>query len=196
MRSSHEITEAEFNSLLRWLDQDDERAGERYEAIRRHLIQVFINRGCPEAEDLADETINRVAKKLKDANLADTYEGDPARYFYGVAKNVLLEAQRKARPRPAKLAEPDLTLDPYLEALDRCLSKLTVEDRELILSYYEERKQEKINSRKALLSRLSLNPGALRARTHRIRAKLEKCVREELTKLDEGEGKRPVKEID
>ena len=64
MRTDVGLTKEEFDELLSWLDTDPDRAGEKYEAIRHRLITIFLNRQCYEAEDLADETINRVAKKV------------------------------------------------------------------------------------------------------------------------------------
>ena len=81
-----------FEHLLEWLDPDRERAGARYEEIRRALIKIFAGRGCAEPEDLADETLRRVCRKVR--TLAPTYVGDPACYFYGVAQNVHLESLR------------------------------------------------------------------------------------------------------
>jgi RNA polymerase sigma factor (sigma-70 family) len=172
------LTEEQFHQLLAWLDAEPGRAGEKYEAIRRRLITIFLNRQCEEAEDLADETINRVAKKV--GVLKDSYVGEPARYFYGVAKKVLMEHHRK-RSRPLQSPPPVADrseLEPYLECLDECLEQLEPASRELILRYYQEQKQGKISSHKEMGERLRLKAGALRARTHRIRVKLEKCVLE------------------
>lgn len=178
MKSDLSLTEEQFGQLLAWLDPDRSRAGERYEAIRRRLITIFLNRQCDEAEDLADETINRVAKKV--AGLKDTYTGEPALYFYGVAKNVYMEYSRE-RHRPLQLpppVTPRSELEPQLRCLDECLNKLNPDSRELILSYYQEQQRAKISSHKKMSETLGVNAGALRARTHRIRVKLEKCVRE------------------
>ena len=49
------------------LDQDWERAGHAYELIRRNLITYFRGRQCPNAEDLADEAIDRAARKHQEA---------------------------------------------------------------------------------------------------------------------------------
>jgi hypothetical protein len=80
------LTQESFDALLAWLGSEPEEAGRKYEAIRLRLIRIFACRGCYEPEDLADETINRVSKKLKE--IESTFSGDPARYFYGVANKV------------------------------------------------------------------------------------------------------------
>ncbi|MCA1565910.1 MAG: hypothetical protein LC803_09785 [Acidobacteria bacterium] len=185
MKIDLSLTGEQFHQLLVWLDADPVRAGEKYEEIRRRLIIIFLNRQCKEAEDLADETINRVAKKV--SGLKDSYVGEPARYFYGVAKKVLMEYNRKSR-RPLQSPPPVASrseLEPYLECLDECLAQLEPASRELILRYYQGQKQAKISSHKEMGERLRLKAGALRARTRRIRVKLEKCVLECLERAAE-----------
>jgi DNA-directed RNA polymerase specialized sigma24 family protein len=178
MKTHTNVTEEEFNRLLAWLGDSPEDAARRYETLRRGLITVFVSRRCLDAEDLADETIDRVARKL-DA-LADSYEGDPTRYFYGVAKKVFLEYTKQKPPpvAPPPGDAPDPQAEAYLDCLDLCLERLTAENRELILSYYGDKKRRKADSRQRLREQLSLRAGALRARTFRIRAALEKCVRQ------------------
>jgi RNA polymerase sigma factor (sigma-70 family) len=178
MNTDLSLTEEQFHQLLAWLDADPGRAGEKYEEIRHKLITYFLGRQCEEAEDLADETINRVAKKV--GAVKDSFVGDPVRYFYGFAKKILMEYHRK-RKRSPQSPPPVISrseMEPYLECLDECLEKLEPASRELILRYYQEQKQAKISSHKEMGERLRLKAGALRARTHRIRVKLEKCVME------------------
>lgn len=91
------ISQEAFDTMLDWLDADRERAGCKYEAIRLRLIKIFTCRGCQAAEELADETINRVIGRI--VEIANGYRGDPALYFYGVAQKVFLEYSRKVRGR-------------------------------------------------------------------------------------------------
>jgi len=72
------LTQEAFDNLLAWLDPDRERAGQKYEDIRFKLIRNFARRGCSIAEDLTDETINRVSRKALE--IAQAYVGDPALY--------------------------------------------------------------------------------------------------------------------
>jgi hypothetical protein len=69
------VHQKEFDALLSWLDADRERAALRYEQIRSRLIRIFICRGSPVAEELADRTIDRVMRKI--AEIAETFSGDP-----------------------------------------------------------------------------------------------------------------------
>src|SRR5256885_4134102 len=58
------LTGEAFSKLLARLDPDRERAGEKYEDLRRTLIRFFEWRGAPFPEEQTDETFNRVARKL------------------------------------------------------------------------------------------------------------------------------------
>lgn len=177
------LTQEDFERLLTWLDLDREKAAVKYEEMRRSLIKIFTWRGAPEAEDLADETFNRVTRRLP--TIVESYIGDPARYFYAVANNVFKEYERMRKTQvplggrePAvspPIDEPD-TSEREDECLNRCLGQLSPENRELILSYYLEDKQTKIDHRKELAHRLNIEINALRVRVYRIRAALEQCI--------------------
>ena len=175
MKKSWVLSQESFNALLDWLDSDREQAGIRYEEIRRSLIRIFINRGCDEAEDLADETINRVVSKLDE--IKKEFTGDPARYFYGVASKVLLEYQRRKPPPPTR-SPPDDSKRVELEyrCLENCIGRLSEENRELLLLYYQAEGREKIEQRKLLAKKLGIAPNALRIRAFRIRSALQQCV--------------------
>ena len=182
-----ELTPEAFSKFLVWLDPDPDRAGEKYEDIRRRLIQIFICRGCTCPEDLSDETINRVIRKFPE--LEETYAGDPALYFYGVAHRVHLEFLRK-KPDTKTFPPPDppSRREEEYACLEECISHLPERSRELVLQYYQEEKQAKINLRKQLALRLGIPLNALRIRAHRIRANLEECVfdclRRKTTEMD------------
>ena len=88
-----ELTPEAFDRLLLWLNPDRERAGRKYEEIRRKLITILSSRGCTCPEDLTDEAMNRVTRKVPE--IIDNYVGDPALYFYGVAHKVHLEWVRR-----------------------------------------------------------------------------------------------------
>jgi DNA-directed RNA polymerase specialized sigma24 family protein len=185
MRTESILTKEQFDLLLAWLDPTLGRSGERYEAIRRKLITFFLNRQCDDAESLADDTINRVARKVNE--LKDSYVGEQGRYFLGVAKKVLLEHRRmqNRRVQPPPPAPSREEMEPYLVCLDECLAKFPPESRELILLYHMEQKKAKIAAHREMGDRMSLKAGALRARVHRIRVKLEQCVRECLERAAE-----------
>jgi DNA-directed RNA polymerase specialized sigma24 family protein len=169
------LSKETFDALLRWLDPDRDAAGRKYEGIRLRLIKIFVCRGCYEPEDLADETINRVSKKLNE--IESTYSGEPARYFYGVANKVHLEyIRRKPVPIPPTPPDPSDDIEKQFACLERCMQDLTPNNRVLVLQYYQEEKRAKIDHRKKLADQLGIALNALRIRACRIRASLQQCV--------------------
>lgn len=169
------LQQDDFDRLLAWLDSDPEQAGELYEKIRWRLIAILASRGCRIPDELADETIDRVARRVID--IRDTYAGDKAIYFLGVMNNVHHEYLK--RPTVPQLAnpEPDVeTKERMHVCLDRCLDKLAPHSRRLIERYYAESKQEKINLRKRIANEFGISASNLRLRALRIRAKLQTCI--------------------
>lgn len=192
MTKQWELTPEAFDRLLAWLGPDREQAGMKYEDIHHSLVNFFTWRGQSEAEELADETINRVIQKLP--GLAETYKGDPALYFYGVAKKVLLEYGRREfekEPLPhweaLKAAEgAHEELGREFDCLERCLRELKGADRELVLNYYREEKRVKIESRRNMAEARGYAANNLRVKIHRIRKTLLACVLACLSKEEAG----------
>ena len=183
MKEKKDLTQEAFDRLLDWLDQDRNRAGQKYEVIRTRLIKVFVCRGCIVPEELADETINRVAGKVQ--QIAETYVGNPALYFYGVADKIFLEYLRKmpaplpihpSHPSEESNPNPGEELEPKHRCLDQCVERLSGENRRLILVYYGGQGQAKIEMRKELARRLGIGANALWIRAHRIREALRNCM--------------------
>jgi DNA-directed RNA polymerase specialized sigma24 family protein len=178
------LTPEAFEKLLRALDSDPERAGEQYEQLRHGLISFFEWRAAPFPEDHADESLNRVARKLDEGD----HVNDPCSYVYGVARLVLLEAYKLRERERAALAHqpPPLQSSPYdsrhdeadrrFDCLGRCLNQLAHETRDFVTSYYYGTQRVKIDNRKKLADRLGIPLNALRLRARRVREKLEVCV--------------------
>jgi RNA polymerase sigma factor (sigma-70 family) len=174
------ITQTEFDSLLAWLGPDREFAGRKYETIRGGLVRMFVSKGFNDAEDLADETINRVMLRLPD--IREVYRGEPARYFHGVARNIVRESLRRkeiAMEVKAVQAElPPLDFREEHDCLGHCLQLLSNSKRDLILSYYLYDGHDKVEHHKQMAGELNITKGAYRSRAHQIRLSLEKCMRE------------------
>lgn len=175
-----------FDLLMSWLGPNAEAAGIKYEHIRKSLVKFFVWRGYWDAEDLADETIDRVTRRVSEIMV--DYAGDPALYFYGVAKLLVMERRRQVPLRgdlqsielslPAATEETDRSeqVDRKLECLELCIGELSEENRRLILDYYQEEKRAKIDFRRKIAGRLNIDMQALRVRMFRIRAALFKCM--------------------
>lgn len=179
MIEQSEVNQNNFETLLSWLAPDREIAGQKYEAIRTRLIKIFYARGCCQAEEMADKTIEIVTSKVH--SLCQSYEGDPALYFYAVAKKVFLDFSRQ--PKVAEL--PDTLIEKATESekieadyecLEKCLQHLTLDQHEFIINYYQNDKQAKLEQRKKMEQDLIISNQLLRIRAFRIRKRLQKCV--------------------
>lgn len=181
MRSG--LTGSAFDGLLGSLDANRERAAERYEDLRRVLLRFFEWRGAPFPEERADETLDRVARRLAEGVAVDNVGG----YAYNVAKLVLLEARKGPDSRRADTGVADRAADASLlaeadeqesrlECLDRCLSALPADGRTLIVDYYRDDERGRIAARRDLARRLGINGEALANRAQRLRDKLQACV--------------------
>ena len=133
----------------------------------------------PIPEDHADETINRVAKRV----FGGEELRDPAKYCFGVARLLCLEIQKaSARERqalnefPATSAAYEEGREGRLDCLRHCLNGQTANQIDLILNYYHGEKSDKIKHRKSLAQRLRIPVNTLRMRALRLREKLEACV--------------------
>jgi DNA-directed RNA polymerase specialized sigma24 family protein len=176
MSSKWELDRNEFNELLSWLDANPEEAARKYETIRAGLVKILLYSTGAEAEVLADQVIDRVASKVR--GLKDSYTGDPARYFYGVAKHVALEHKRKAQKLTPLIDELHTIPNPVPadelaeQCLERCMQKLSPHDQELIRCYYEADTAE----RKRLAQNLGITILNSRVKVFRIMKRLKNCV--------------------
>ena len=157
--------------------------------MRARLVAYFDRKNCSAPDDLADETLNRIARRLKEEGQIETET--PAKYCYIMARFVFMESLRAQAKEEALQSEiqreagggrqdPDdrELRERMLDCLDECTEKLEVTQRELILSYYIGKQRAKIENRRALAKSLGITINALSVRACRIRDKLEACVRQ------------------
>jgi DNA-directed RNA polymerase specialized sigma24 family protein len=185
------VTQVAFTRLLEWLDDGTDSQGQTYLEMRRRLVSYFDRRNRPFADELADETFNRIGKTLETDGAIDTKP--PARYCYVIARFVLLEdirrgnrtvpvdERRAAAAVERGLARPDAAEDASLQerrltCLDRCLQELKPEQRDLAIEYYRDAKRQRIDRRRGLAERLGITMNALGIRASRIRNALETCM--------------------
>ena len=175
------LTQEAFHKLLSSLGDDPDAAGQKYLEIRNNLTRFFEWRGSPFPEDHADETINRVAKRIAEGEEVR----NPPSYCIGVARMLLLEINKdRAREQqalgematlPPTAPEPD-TAEERIDCLRTCLQDLPSDNRELIVEYYQGEKGSKIENRKRLTERFGVPVNTLRMRALRLREKLQACV--------------------
>jgi DNA-directed RNA polymerase specialized sigma24 family protein len=172
------LNEQAFEGLLARLGPDRTRAAEEYERLRRKLYYFFARRGHGFPEELADETLDRVARR--------TTEGDEVRevgaFVLGVASRVWQESlktqQRRARAELPPAAEDHEERERYDQCLTSCLDRLPADSRRLVVEYYQGEKGDRIRNRMRLAAENALSSTGLRSRVHRIRDVLEGWLRD------------------
>lgn len=177
------LTREGLSAVLAVLDRDPVRAAALYETMRLRLIKFFVWQGVLLAEDCADQTIDRVARRLSAGE--EIQASEPARYFHGVARNVLREHRahmareirhRALWPQDWLAPSPEASESASADCLHRCLGELPAVTRRLVLEYYQGSGAARIAHRQAMAARLNLALPALRVRMHRLRARLEACA--------------------
>jgi DNA-directed RNA polymerase specialized sigma24 family protein len=186
------FTKFGFTRLLEWLDDGVESNGQRYLEMRRRLVLYFDRRNRPAADELADETLNCIARTLEETATIATRP--PACYCYVVARFVLLEDLRRGRRHVAldETAHLDRTCAPgatrsdceeqilareqSLDCLDRCLKQLRPDQSALAIEYFRDAGRPRIERRRELAMRLAITMNALGIRACRIREVLMRCV--------------------
>lgn len=182
------MNEEDWNRFLAWLDPNYDKAGLRYEEIRRNLIRILVRRRCLDPEELADKAFDRVINHLP--NMLDGYTGEPAKYIVRVAVNLSHEHKKKSSaltPLPPKDTNNSPRCSPKDEeekrfrerrhrCLEECLQKLHSKQQTMILDYYSKDKKQKIENRKRIADSLGISLNALALRVLRIRDTLEDCL--------------------
>ncbi len=184
--STWTVTPEAFDLLLANLDPDRDRAGRHYEITRQKLLEFFEARGSRTPEDHADETFDRVMRKITEGEKILKFGS----YCYGVARFVWIEASRSLSKQPVELDENIVAdrhsnngldeaaaeLEQKLDCLEECLSQLAESTRDFIVEYYRDEKGEKIEQRRIQAERLNTTMNALRLRASRLRREVAKCT--------------------
>ena len=178
MKNKWTLTPDAFNRLLAWLSPNGEEAGSQYEEIRQKLIYYFTKRGHPEPEKLADETLDRAARRLESGTL--NYSGNPIRDLTGFARHVWQEDLR--RPRPEPIDNPDLLLAPDLpdrevlfRCFDQCMGNLTGHSHDILTRYHQEKGHQKVVVRQLLADEAGISLATLRIRVCRMIRPVREC---------------------
>lgn len=181
-QKTKELTADRFARFLRWLSPDEAAPGEEYERLRFRLHTYFAHRNCRFVEELADETINRVCLRIGEEEVLNK-----TAFVYGFAKNVYLESLRKEKHHAnidevaVAAREIDDEPDDAHRFLDKCLGELQDENRKLILEYFSEEKQAKIDLHKQLAAKFRTSSVGLRMRIVRIKRSLQLCMQQCMT---------------
>ena len=180
------ISQVAFRRLLEWLDDGKNSDGERYLEIRTRLVTYFDRKNSLNPDELADETLNRVARRLEEEGKIESET--PAKFCYITAKFIFLESLRSKEKLNISLDEVVINQDfskiqtekfdqeTRLNCLENCTNNLETGNREIIFGYYFGEERIKIENRRNLAKTFDISVNALSIRACRIREKLAVCV--------------------
>ncbi|MBL8208608.1 MAG: sigma-70 family RNA polymerase sigma factor [Blastocatellia bacterium] len=187
------LTVEVFDGLLVRLDADRDQASIKYEELRLSLITYFATRGAADPNELADETLNRVAYRLAEGQVIMV--NNPIYYALAVARNIWREQLAQPfktvslttftdAPQVQVVSPEDLLLefeqrlrtDQKYDCFRHCLAQLSETDHVLLIEYYQGKGQANSKNRQALAQRFGLTLGSLRNRISRIRDRLSNCL--------------------
>jgi DNA-directed RNA polymerase specialized sigma24 family protein len=180
----------DLNRLLLRLDPVSANAWEKYRGLRDRLVKFFEWNHCTFPQELADEVLDRVARKPPNDEIRNVAE-----FVIGIARNVRLEAYKRnqrevhvearvggleslpeSRDREEEIVA-EMDRESNLNTLNQCLRKLKACDRALALDYYSASDEKQKIHRRNLAVAAGITIIALRVRANRLREKLEKCMR-------------------
>ena len=185
-----------IQALLTLLHHDPVEAAETYRRLQQRLVRYFSLTAASDPQQLTDETIARLARRVAEdasgnepetvlAEEPQTIGSTLADLAFRTAREVLQEDLNRAQPDDQEVREwfahtinaPDIKRDRRLATLRSCLSRLSPERRQLLESYYGWRSGRKAEHHLQLAQTLGLSTEALRNRVLRSRVQLESCVR-------------------
>lgn len=186
-KPSFELDAATFERLLEFLAPEATTASARadaYEVHREKLVAFFRWRHLADPASLADETLDRVARKVA---AGEVRPGSPGAFVLGVARLLALEAGRRDRKethldvaaQPAAVDDTKVR-EAHLRALEVCLERLREGEREVLLAYHRHGGRSRIDGRREMAEELGVSMTALRLRVFRVRERVERCVRRRL----------------
>jgi RNA polymerase sigma-70 factor (ECF subfamily) len=122
---------------------------ERLRLKLRYKVLYHLGHGCPDVDDVVQESILRFLRAERRQSIRNTEE--LGAFLNGVCRNVILEYRRKSRREP--IADPDIPIpDPGIrpeaeilelrDAIDGGLAELAERDRGILRALYLEGKEK------------------------------------------------------
>ena len=178
-RSSRwELTQETFEVLLRSLHLEEEAAVERYRRLHGRLVLFFMRHRSYHPEDLADQVVNRLARKLSEGLSIENIEA----FALGMARLVVREEQaRSLRERNCYLElcrnesvaqRTSNERENSYQSMENQLATLPVSQKSMLERYHEGEGIRRIRERQKLAEEMGLSIGTLRKRVFDLQAML------------------------
>jgi DNA-directed RNA polymerase specialized sigma24 family protein len=175
------ISQQQFAGLLLKLGKEPIESGARYEALRTRLIFYFSRKCLDFPEDLADEVLDRLARRLAEGTEIDSLTA----FALGIARFVAQEQLSKPFQIQVQAEtffdnipanSPTESMEETFSGMEYCLNRMTPADVELLERYYLGDGESLIRARKSISETLKISPEAVRQRIFSIRRRLRQCM--------------------
>ncbi|MFL6255020.1 MAG: RNA polymerase sigma factor [Pyrinomonadaceae bacterium] len=161
-----------LDKLFQLLEPDSRSIEEGFRQCRFKLVKFFAWRYCEDPDNLADETVSRLLKNVRDGQVISA--DNPYSYVYAIAVNVFkeyLRAKKKGAAQTDLSEARDVVIQQEADDCKRqCFEQLPSEKRELLERYYQDD-----DSREDIAKEQGLSLNALRLKVHRIKQGLKRC---------------------
>jgi DNA-directed RNA polymerase specialized sigma24 family protein len=175
------ISQEQFAGLLLKLGKEPLESGARYEALRTRLIFYFRRKCLDFPEDLADEVLDRLARRLAEGTEIDSLTA----FALGIARFVAQE--QASKPFQIQVLEdtffnnipadsPTESMEERFSGMEHCLNRMTAADVELLEKYYLGDGESLIRARKSISETLKISPESVRQRIFSIRRRMRQCM--------------------
>jgi RNA polymerase sigma factor (sigma-70 family) len=172
-------SKASIPALLAALGETPEESGIEYERLRSKLILFFSRRMLQFPEDLADEALDRLARRIVEGTIIDSI---PA-FALGIGRHLALE-QMKNRAETMgddfwdNVPAPSATQssEEEIARMERCLKTLRPDEAKLLRGYYLATEDTPMKTRGKLAKRLGISANTLRQRVFLARQRLRDCM--------------------
>ena len=177
------LTDESLACLLRALGQGEAHPLRRYTRLQERLTFFFMHHRASLPEDLADQSIDRLARALLEGRSIVSLEA----FALGVARMILREEQARAlrEQRAWEQAErnrftPQLTPEETEceeQVQQAGLEALPPAARDLLAAYHTGQGAQRIDERRQLAHRMGISMGALRKRVFDLQSALRQDLR-------------------
>ena len=178
------LDQRSLDSLLHTFHPNREQASYAYEALHVRLTRFFEWNHADTPQELADETLDRLARRL---TACENEILDPAKFAVGIARILLKEHFREKDRREAALAMLAESCSSHakmeagsahqeerMTAMEQCLQAIPEASRTLIERYFSAESRTQIQQRQRLAEEYGISLNALRNRVMRIRIELKR----------------------
>lgn len=161
-----------FVRLFQLLEPEEQTTEARYQKCRLKLLKFYSWRKWNDPQTLADETISRLLKNVRDGQKISA--GNPYSYVYAIANHVWQEYVRAKTKGELIINLEDLPEIADSKKIDdcqfECLKQLSDAKRELLERYYLDDEE-----REDIAQHHSLSLNALRLQIFHIKQDLRQC---------------------